>query len=248
MRTHTPPVTGRIHSVETFGTLDGPGLRYILFLQGCPLRCVYCHNPDALGFFGGEEKSVADVMEDILKYKSFLKQGGVTLSGGEPLAQPEFCAALVAAGRAEGLHMAVDTSGGVALSFCRKTVEEADLLLLDIKAAEETLCKAVSGAGLEHALAILDLREELKKPVWVRHVVVPGLTLSDRALTALGRLVGRYRCIEKTELLPFHKLGEYKWKALGMNYTLRNTPPPTEAEMSHAREVLAAARQERASI
>lgn len=235
-------ITGRIHSVETFGALDGPGLRYILFLQGCPMRCAYCHNPDALDFFGGEEKTVAAVMADILKYRAFLKQGGVTISGGEPLAQPEFCAALIAAGQTEGLHMAIDTSGGVALKICRPAVEAADLLLLDIKAAEESLCKAVSGAGLEHPLAILNLREALGKPVWIRHVVVPGLTLSDRALTALGRLVGQYRCVEKTELLPFHKLGEYKWEALGMEYTLRDTPPPTEAEMAHAREVVEAAR------
>lgn len=241
MPTDPQSITGRIHSVETFGALDGPGLRYILFLQGCPMRCVYCHNPDALDFFGGEEKTVAAVMADILKYRSFLKQGGVTLSGGEPLAQPEFCTALIAAGRAEGLHMAVDTSGGVALKLCRPAVEAADLLLLDIKAAEEALCRAVSGAGLTHPLAILNVREALKKPVWIRHVVVPGLTLSDRALTALGKLVGRYACVEKAELLPFHKLGEYKWEALGLDYTLRDTPPPTEAEMAHARAVFEAA-------
>lgn len=229
--------TGRIHSVETFGALDGPGLRYILFLQGCPLRCMYCHNPDAMDAAGGSPTTVAQAIGDILKYKSFLQGGGVTLSGGEPLMQADFCRELIYAGQEQGLHMAIDTSGGVPLSSCRDAVEAADLLLLDIKAADDRLCKKITGRGIEYPMAILDVREKLKKPVWIRHVIVPGLTLDEGALKALGRLVKQYSCIEKTEFLPFHKLGEYKWKQLGLEYLLGATPPPTEREMTLARKI-----------
>ena len=231
-------VMGRIHSVESFGALDGPGIRYVLFLQGCPLRCVYCHNPDSWYKDGGQEIGSADVVRDILRYRHFIQNGGVTLSGGEPLMQPEFAAAVIEGCHEHGLHVAVDTSGGVALLACERAVEQADLLLLDIKAAEDPLFRKITGRGLDNTLEILAARERMGKPVWIRHVLVPGLTLDDGQLHRLGRLLRDYRCVERVELLPFHKMGEYKWQALGEPYTLADVQPPEPEQVEHARSLL----------
>ena len=231
-------VMGRIHSVESFGALDGPGIRYVLFLQGCPLRCVYCHNPDSWYKDGGQEIGSADVVRDILRYRHFIQNGGVTLSGGEPLMQPEFAAAVIEGCHERGLHVAVDTSGGVALLACERAVEQADLLLLDIKAAEDPLFRKITGRGMDNTLEILAARERMGKPVWIRHVLVPGLTLDDGQLHRLGRLLRDYRCVERVELLPFHKMGEYKWQALGEPYTLADVQPPEPEQVEHARSLL----------
>ena len=231
-------VLGRIHSVESFGALDGPGLRYVLFLQGCPLRCLYCHNPDSWCTSGGQEVGSMDVVQNILSYKSFYSSGGVTLSGGEPLMQPDFVSSIIEGCHENGLHVTIDTSGGVSLLLCREAVEAADLLLLDIKAANEELFLKVSGRSMQNTLDVLDERERLKKPVWIRHVLVPGLTDSDGHLHELGRLLQDYTCIEKVEILPFHKMGEFKWDELGVPYTLRDTEPPTRESVEHARQLL----------
>ena len=231
-------VLGRIHSVESFGALDGPGIRYVLFLQGCPLRCVFCHNPDSWHRGGGQRIGSVDVVNDILRYRHFIRSGGVTLSGGEPLMQPEFAASLIEGCHEHGLHVAVDTSGGVAFLACREAVEEADLLLLDIKAAEDTLFRKITGRGMDNTLEILAARERLGRPVWIRHVLVPGLTLDDGQLHRLGRLLRDYQCIQRVELLPFHKMGEYKWEALGEPYTLSAVQPPEAAEVERARALL----------
>ena len=231
-------VMGRIHSVESFGALDGPGIRYVLFLQGCPLRCVFCHNPDSWHREGGQMIGSIDVVNDILRYRHFIQSGGVTLSGGEPLMQPEFVASIIDGCHEHGLHVAVDTSGGVAFLACREAVEKADLLLLDIKAAEDALFRKITGRGMDNTMEILAARERMGRQVWIRHVLVPGLTLDDRQLHKLGRLLQDYRCIEKVELLPFHKMGEYKWEALGETYTLADVQPPEPQQVEHARALL----------
>ena len=230
-------VMGHIHSVESFGALDGPGIRYVLFMQGCPLRCLFCHNPDTWHFQGRETGSV-DVVNDILRYKNFIKNGGVTLSGGEPLLQPEFVASIIEGCHENGLHTAIDTSGAVALLSCEKAVETADLLLLDIKAADDALFRKITGRSIDNTLEMLDARERMGKPVWIRHVLVPGLTLIDSELHKLGQLLKPYTCVERVELLPFHKMGEYKWDALGEKYTLRDTRPPEPEQVEHARALL----------
>ncbi len=232
-------VSGRVHSVETFGAADGPGIRYILFLQGCPLRCAYCHNPDSWSKSGGREMTAGEAVADAVRYWRFLRRGGVTLSGGEPLLQPEFCAALLTCCRAAGLHTAVDTAGSVPLSRCQEAVEMADLLLLDVKAPDEEQFRALTRGNLSRTMAVLDRRERMGAPVWIRHVVVPGLTLSDESLHRLGRLLQPYRCVRRVDLLPFHKMGEYKWKSLNLPYTLTDTRTPTPDEMRHARAILA---------
>lgn len=231
-------VMGRIHSVESFGALDGPGIRYVLFLQGCPLRCLYCHNPDSWCAEGGQLIGSVDVVNDILRYKNFIAGGGVTLSGGEPLMQPEFTASILEGCHENGLHTAVDTSGGVSLLACSKAVELADMLLLDIKAADPGLFRRVTGRSIDNTLDILDACQQMNKRVWIRHVLVPGLTLDDGELGKLGKLLMQYTCVERVELLPFHKMGEYKWEALGELYTLGDTQPPSPELVQHARELL----------
>ena len=196
-------VIGYIHSVESFGALDGPGVRYVLFLQGCPLRCLFCHNPDSWAVGRGQPIGSADVVRDILRYRHFIEKGGVTLSGGEPLMQPEFAASILEGCRENGLHTALDTSGGVPLLACRQAVDAADMLLLDMKAADEALFRRITGRSMDNTLEILEHCEDTGKRVWIRHVLVPGLTLEETQLHALGRLLRRYGCIERVELLPF---------------------------------------------
>jgi len=231
-------VMGRIHSLESCGTLDGPGLRCVIFLQGCAMRCVYCHNPDSWCVTGGKVIGSEQLVQDVLSYRSFISSGGVTLSGGEPLLQPEFTLSVLEGCREHGLHTALDTAGGVSLKKCDTVVAAADLLLLDIKAGEPELFRQITGMGMEHTLEVLNLREQEGKPVWIRHVLVPELTLNDAALHALGELISRYKCVERVELLPFHKMGEYKWQAMGMQYTLDDVPPPAAEQISHAADII----------
>lgn len=230
---------GYIHSVETFGAVDGPGIRFVVFFQGCKLRCRFCHNPDTWRIDSPNARVVTaeELLSEILQYKNYIKNGGVTFSGGEPLLQPAFLNELITLCHQNGLHTAVDTAGGD-LSFCKEPVEAADLILLDIKAADPEDCKKVTGFDNKLALDVLDFRENLAKDVWIRHVLVPGLTLDEQKLIKLAELLKRYRCIKKIELLPFHKMGEYKWKTLGLNYTLNETSEPKADEVKTAYEIL----------
>lgn len=229
-------ITGLIHSVESFGSVDGPGIRYVLFFHGCPLRCQFCHNPDTWAG-EGQKITVGEVLEDVQKYRSFIQNGGVTLSGGEPLQQPAFCQAILEGCRDLGLHTAVDTSGAVALDQCRGAVDAADLLLLDIKAIDPQVCKELTGQGNRNALQLLDYCEQTKKPVWLRHVIVPGITAQPQRLEALAKYLEGYACVQRVELLPFHQMGKYKWGELGLFYPLANTPEPTGHELAVAREI-----------
>lgn len=234
---------GFIHSLESFGTVDGPGVRFVVFMQGCPLRCQYCHNPDTWAFNQGRAVTAPELMAEIARYKSFIQKGGVTLSGGEPLAQPRFCAELLRLCRKEGLHTAVDTSGAVPLRTCREAVAEADLLLLDIKVLEPELCKALTGRDNAEALKLLRYCEQEHKPVWLRHVLVPGITLNRGRLERLADFIKPFTCVQKVELLPFHKLGAYKWEAMKIPFSLAETPEPSQEELDlaaaifHSREI-----------
>lgn len=233
----TPHSLGYIHSVETFGALDGPGIRYVLFLQGCPLRCRYCHNPDTWQAGQGKRMAPRDVVRDILRYRNFIASGGVTISGGEPMLQPEFCLELLRLCRKNGLHTAIDTGGGVPLEKCLSCVDEADLILLDIKALDPEECKSLTGKDNTGALDILNRREQLSRDVWIRHVLVPGITLERGRLERLADFLQLYRCVKRVELLPFHKMGAYKWDALGIPFTLADTPEPSSADLQMAREI-----------
>jgi pyruvate formate lyase activating enzyme len=224
---------GFVHSVETFGVLDGPGIRYVIFLQGCPLRCCYCHNPDTwqMSAPGTRRVTAEELVCDVLKYKNYIDTGGVTLSGGEPLAQPEFALDLVKLCRENGFHVAIDTAGSVPLPTCEKIIVEADLIILDFKALDADRCREITGQDNVNAIRLLDYCERTQKDVWIRHVVVPGLTLDYAQLEKMAAFLSGYGCVKKTELLPFHKMGEYKWKSMGLDYKLYHVNEPTAVQM-----------------
>lgn len=230
-------VTGRIHSYESFGTLDGPGVRFVVFLQGCPLRCLYCHNPDTWECGGGKLVGSDEVLRDILRYHSFLKSGGVTLSGGEPLLQPDFCRAILEGCRTHGLHTALDTSGAAPLALTREAIDAADMLLLDIKALDPGDAERLTGANNAMTLQTLDYCEQTDKEVWVRHVLVPGYTLEENKLRALAAFLRPYQCVKRVEPLAYHKMGDYKWRELGLTLPLEDVPVPTAEEITAAEAI-----------
>lgn len=232
-------VIGRIHSIESFGAVDGPGIRYVVFFQGCRLRCLYCHNPDSWDVQGGKECTVGDLRKDIESYRNFIKSGGVTLSGGEPLLQPEFAAALLRACRRMGFHTALDTAGSALPAIACPVIDEADMLLLDMKSSDAALSQTLTGFehALSHAQKTLEYCEQTKKPVWIRHVLVPGYTLNAPLLEQLATYLAGFSCVKRVDLLPFHKMGEYKWAELNEPYELTETPTPNEQELKLAEQI-----------
>lgn len=229
---------GLIHSLESFGAVDGPGLRFVIFLQGCKLRCLYCHNPDTWEINTGKEMTTSQLINIIKTYKSFIQNGGVTISGGEPLLQPEFCTELTQKCHEKGFHVAIDTAGSVPLSQSQKAIEEADMLLLDIKDIDSDDCKTLTGFSNNMTLSTLDFCESINKDVWIRHVLVPDYTLNDEKLHRLGNYLKNYKCIKKIELLPYHNMGLYKWEIIGIKNKLENTLCPTNDEILKATEIL----------
>lgn len=236
-------VKGVVHNTESFGAVDGPGIRYVFFLQGCPMRCLYCHNPDAMPCRGGTVWTAGQALDEALRYRRYIQSGGVTFSGGEPLLQPQFVAAAAALMSEAGIASAIDTSGSEdpARPEIRAAIDAGGLLLLDIKALDPQMAKRITGRDNKNALATLDYAEETGKPVWVRHVLLPGYTLDDDALEKLAQYLKPYRCVERVELLPFHKLGEHKWREMGWEYTLEDTPAVTQDELRHAQAIFARA-------
>ncbi|WP_416829031.1 pyruvate formate-lyase-activating protein [Ectobacillus polymachus] len=235
---------GRIHSIESCGTVDGPGIRYVIFLQGCLLRCQYCHNADTWNIGGGKEVSVEEIMEDVKCYLPFLKGGGVTVSGGEPLLQLDFLIELFKQCKELGIHTAIDTSGGCyseEMLFQEKLGElmnYTDLLLLDIKHIDSHVHRKLTGKPNEHILSFARYLSEKRKPIWIRHVLVPTITDKEEDLRKLSLFLGTLRNIKKVEVLPYHKLGVYKWKELGLTYPLEGIEPPTEERAAWARQIL----------
>lgn len=232
-------LSGRVHSFQSMGAVDGPGLRYVVFFQGCPLRCAYCHNPDTWPFEGGQEVTVEEVLQKVRRCAPYIKQkGGVTLTGGEPLAQSGFAAALLAALKAEGFHTALDTSGVCGLTEAKKVLAHTDLVLADLKFTTEEDYRRFTGGSLAHTLEFLDLCREMGRPVWLRHVVVPGLNDGPEAAARLAELAKRYGNVEKVELLPFRTLCIEKYAALGLPFPLEGTPPAGKEHLAPFYEAL----------
>lgn len=229
---------GSISSTETFGTVDGPGIRYVFFMQGCPLRCLYCHNPESIPATGGTKLTAGEAVDDVLRYRKFIQNGGVTFSGGEPLLQLDFVTAAIQLLAAKGIHTAIDTSGIMPLEAVKPVVNAADLLLLDIKAMDEEVCIALTGQSNKNAFKLLEYCEEIHKPVWVRYVLLRGYTLQESQLNALAEYLRRFRCVQKVELLPFHKLGEHKYEQLGRVYQLSDVEATTPEETAWAANIL----------
>lgn len=229
--------TGRIHSVDTCGTVDGPGIRFVVFTQGCPLRCLYCHNPDCQAIHGGTLTTVDDIMTQIEHTKTYLRHGGVTVSGGEPLMQPEFVAEIFDRCHQIGLHTALDTSGYVLPALAKPVLKNTDLVLLDIKAYQPDLFRHVTGVSIEPTLNFARYLAQIAKPTWVRFVLVPGITDVEVNVAGLAEFVRGLGNVEKVEVLPFHNMGAYKWRQLGLPYTLGDTQPPTPALIEHVIQI-----------
>lgn len=226
---------GYIHSFETFGTKDGPGIRFVLFLQGCPLRCLYCHNPDTWKQADSKyELSAGEVMSEILKVKAFLRNGGVTVSGGEPLLQADFITELFKLCNTNGLHTAVDTSGYILNDKVKKVLQYADLVLLDIKHINPEKYKGLTARPLEPTLKFIEYLDEINKPVWLRYVLVPGFTDDEEDLKNWAEFVSKFQNVERVDILPFHQMGIHKWEQIGQQYKLKDIVSPTTEQIEKA--------------
>lgn len=239
---HADPSVGFLHSVETGAAVDGPGMRFVFFMAGCQFRCVYCHNPDTWKLHGGRRIGLDDAMAEVRPYGGFLKfAGGVTVSGGEPMLQAGFVGALFARIKAElGLHTALDTQGFLHASVADPWFDPVDLVLLDIKHADPERYRHITGRPLQPTLDCAHRLVGLGKPLWIRYVLVPGLTDDAGDIARLADFVaGLGPAVERVEVLPFHQMGQAKWAQLGMAYSLAATPTPTPEQTAAARRIFA---------
>ena len=230
---------GYIHSFESLGAVDGPGLRFIVFMQGCPLRCLYCHNPDSWERENARYKmTVSEVYEKIAEYKNFITNGGVTISGGEPLLQAKFCEELIELLNKNKIKTAIDTSGIIGLDKSKRAIQLCDLVILDIKDIDDEGAKKLTGAGIKNAQKTLEFTRDIQKRVWIRQVILEGYTLDEQKLIRLGRYLSDFDNIERIELIPYHTMGVKKWEEIGVDYSLKEVKPPDENKMEKAREIL----------
>ncbi|MFJ7175720.1 pyruvate formate-lyase-activating protein [Streptomyces massasporeus] len=237
-RAVTPgPVTGRIHSWDLSTGVDGPGTRFVLFTSGCPLRCLYCANPDTWHMRDGREATVDEVMAKIDTYRDFLTTagGGVTLTGGEPLLQPAFTQAVLRRCKEAGLHTALDTSGLLGARASDELLADTDLVLLDIKSFDVTTYRKLTGGALAPTLNFATRLNRLGRRVWIRYVLVPGWTDDEDAVGRLAEFLSGLDCVDRVDILPFHKLGAAKYDALGIPFPLRDTPLPDRALVDRVR-------------
>ncbi|MGO0901939.1 pyruvate formate-lyase-activating protein [Clostridioides difficile] len=233
-------IKGKIHSIETFGTVDGPGIRYILFFQGCPLRCKYCHNRDTWDTKSGKEYTVDEIITDALKYTSFMKfsGGGITASGGESTLQPEFLSELFKKAKENDIHTCLDTSGFVDIKTIDPILDNTDLVLLDLKHMVEEKSIDLTGVGMDKALKLARHLDSRNIPVWIRHVLVPGITDDTDNLEKLGQFVATLKNVERFELLPYHSMGIHKWENLGIYYELKDVPDASKEDIKKASEII----------
>lgn len=237
---------GRIHSVFSGGTVDGPGIRFVVFTQGCPLRCKYCHNPDSWRLEDGEIRTVQDLTAEIIKYKSYFgTTGGLTVSGGEPLVQIDFVIELLKSVKRYGIHTAVDTSGYLfndsneeVLKKYEELDKYCDLYLLDIKHIDDNEHKKLTGVTNKNTLNYAKWLSSRGSKLWIRHVLVPGITDVDEHLINLSNFIKTLDTVEKVEVLPYHTMGIVKYKNLGYEYQLENVPAPTKDRVINAKNIL----------
>lgn len=226
--------TARIHSFESFGTLDGPGIRFVVFFQGCGLRCHYCHNRDLWPRQGGEKKTVSEVLNMVKSYVPYYgTRGGVTATGGEPLLQAEFLAAFFPACQKEGIHTCLDTAGAIPVDdTIERVIRATDLVLLDIKHMNPGTCRQLTGEDNETTLSFARWLDTQDVPVWIRYVLIPGYTDAVEDLTALRSFIRSLSNVEKVEVLPYHTLGEHKWDILGHPYPLAGVRAPSKEQIA----------------
>ena len=237
---------GNIHSLESFGSADGPGVRYIIFLRGCNMRCKYCHNPDTWAKKDGNMLMTADeVLQKALRYKNYWKNnGGITVSGGEALLQIDFLIELFRKAKEKGIHTTLDTSGN---PFTRENpffekfnllMKYTDLFMLDIKHIDDECHKKLTGCSNKNILDMANYLSDNNKDMWIRHVLVPGITDSKEQLTNLKEFISTLNSVKKVEILPYHTLGVFKWEQLGIPYGLENVNPPTKEQIEEAKQIL----------
>ena len=236
---------GRRHSYETFGSVDGPGVRFVVFMQGCRMRCVYCHNPDTWRIHAGEEKSAAEVLRMALRYRPYWgKEGGITVSGGEPLLQIDFLIELFELAKTEGINTTLDTCG---LPFTKdpawlvkfeRLMKSTDLVMLDLKHIDPPAHKRLTGWKNDSILACAQWLSAHGKPMWIRHVLVPGWTDEDAALVKLAAFVAQLRTVKRVEVLPYHTFAIPKWDRLGIPNKIRDVLPPEPERVANAKRIL----------
>lgn len=232
---------GNIHSFESFGTVDGPGIRFVAFMQGCPMRCRFCHNPDTWNADtrGQYDMTPEELLAEVRRYKSFIRSGGVTVSGGEPLLQAPFVAEFFRLCHNSGIHTALDTSGAIFNEDSMRVYAQSDLVLLDIKTIREADHQSYTGCPARNNRITMDYLRDAGRIVWIRHVLVPGYTYDDALLHELGAYLKNYPNVEKVELLAYHTMGRHKWDKLGIEYPLDGVPALSPEQLAHARSILA---------
>lgn len=238
------PMKCALHSIETFGSVDGPGVRFVIFLKGCQMRCQYCHNPDTWQK-GEADTTSEELLKKALRYRTYWgKQGGITVSGGEPLLQIDFLIDLFTRAKKLGIHTVIDTCGNPFtreepfFSKFQALMEVTDLLLVDIKHIDETQHLKLTGQPNANILDMIRYLDEIHKPIWIRHVLVPGINDQLEYLQALSDFLASLHCVKRVEILPYHTLGVYKWKELGIPYALEDTKVPDQKEVERAKSIL----------
>ena len=237
---------GYIHSLETFGTVDGPGVRFVVFFQGCPMRCQYCHNPDTWKIEDGQEMDADEIISRYLRNESFYTTGGITATGGEPMVQIDFLTELFTKAKEHGIHTALDTSGimfpgvdaGEAFEKVENLMKVTDLVMLDIKHIDEDEHQKLTGQSNKRIIEFARYLDSIKKPVWIRHVVVPGITLYQEYLQRLGEFMATLKNVKALDVLPYHTMGKTKYENLGMEYPLGNTREATKQEAKAAKNII----------
>lgn len=236
---------GRIHSIESFGSVDGPGVRFIVFLKGCHMRCQFCHNPDTWEMKDGQLKTADELLTQALRYKTYWKKGGgITVSGGEPLLQIDFLIEFFKKAKAKGVHTTLDTSGNPFtreepfFSKFNELMKVTDLVMLDIKNINDDEHKELTGWSNANILDMAEYLSEINKPMWIRHVLVPGGSDNDEQLVKLDEFIKTLKNVDRVEVLPYHTLGTFKWEELGKEYPLKGVEPPTKERIENARKLL----------
>lgn len=232
-------IKGRVSSFQSLGAVDGPGVRFVVFFKGCPLNCLCCHNPETKPFDGGKEFTAEEIVKKALRYKEYFgEKGGITLSGGEPIAQPEFAAEIFKLCKENGIHTCLDTSGYALNDKVKELLRHTDLVLLDIKYTNEADYLRNAGMHCGDALKFLEYLKAQNIPVWIRQVIIPTLNDSKENIFKLREIVKNHPNIEKTELLPFRKLCQTKYDDLKIEFPLKNIPEPTKEKIEELRQIL----------
>lgn len=232
-------IKGRLHSIETFGAVDGPGIRTVFFMQGCPARCAYCHNPDSWKVGAGRDVEVDELVHRAKRGSAYYgKEGGVTFSGGEPLMQGEFLLEAIKAIKAEGFHIALDTSGTYLDEYSEAVIDAVDLILLDIKHVDPVEFRNLTGRDQDTLFPLIDMINRLEKPVWIRQVIMPGYNDTEAYIESLNAFLKQIKTIEKIELLGYHSMAVKKYEKLGMEYRLKDMKPMDKTRLQELKALV----------